>query len=105
MKWIEIIKLRIAESNRYPLPHQLAEIISGVNHEGGLGEIKLYCHAMLDSDLSIHLYWESERPEPQGSAAGLFLIHMLKAFGLISHSVWIEEAGPGKGPAMLPRGI
>lgn len=105
MKWIEVIKLRIAERNRVPLPRQLAEIISGVNPEGGLVEIKLYRHAMVDSDLSIHLYWESERPEPQGSAGGLFLMHMLKAFGLISHSVWIEERGPEKGPAILPKGI
>ena len=94
MKWIEIIKLRIAESNRAPLPHQLAEIISGINSEGGLAEIKLCRHAIVESDLSIHLYWESERPAPQGSAAGLILMHMLKTFGLISHSVWVEEPGP-----------
>jgi hypothetical protein len=29
--------------------------------------------------------------EPQGSATGLCLIHVLKTFGLTSHSVWVEQ--------------
>jgi len=96
MKWIEIIKLRVAESSGDPFPRQLAEIISGIHRERGLVEIRLYRRTLLESDLSIHLYWDSEQPAPQGSAAGLFLMHMLKAFGLISHSVWLEEPGPGQ---------
>jgi hypothetical protein len=105
MKWVEIIKLRVAESNRDSLNQQLAEIILGVNLGEGLGEIKLYRHAVVDSDLSIHLYWESERPVQQGSAAGRWLMHMLKAFGLISHSVWVEEAGQGHAEAAVNQGI
>ncbi|MCK9197306.1 MAG: hypothetical protein M0P16_10025 [Syntrophales bacterium] len=104
MKWIEIIKLRVAESNRDSLDQQLAEIILSVNLEQGLREIKLYRHAVVDSDLSIHLYWESERPAPQGSAAGLCLMHLLKAFGLISHSVWVEEAGQGHAETAVNQG-
>jgi len=91
MKWMEIIKLRVADSNRDSLAQQLAEIIPGINLEQGLREIKLYRRAVVDSDVSIYLYWESKRPAPHGSAAGFCLMHMLKAFGLISHSVWIEK--------------
>jgi len=105
MKWIEIIKLRVAESNRDSLDQELAEIISGVKLEQGLGEIKLYRHTVVVSDLSIHLYWESERPAPQGSAAGLCLMHILKAFGLISHSVWVEEAAHRHAEAAVNQGI
>jgi len=105
MKWIEIIKLRVAESNRESLDQELAEIISGVNLEQGLGEIKLYRHVVVDSDLSIHLYWESERPAPQGSAAGLCLMHLLKAFGLISHSVWFEETGHRNAEAAVIKSV
>jgi len=91
MKWVEIIKLRVAESNRESLERQLTELISKVDHHGGMSDIKLYHNAVVDSDLSIHLYWKAGKAEPQGSATGLCLIHVLKEFGLISHSVWVEE--------------
>jgi hypothetical protein len=39
--------------------------------------------------MCIHLYWTSEKPELQGSAAGQCLVHVLKEYGLAAHSVWI----------------
>jgi len=95
MKWMETIKLRVAENNQEPLIRQLAELLSGMKREDGLREIRLYHNVVVDSDLSIHLYWETARVERQGSAPGLCLMHVLKAYGLISHSVWIESAGSG----------
>jgi hypothetical protein len=53
--------------------------------------MRTYCHAALETDLSLHLYWSSEMPEPNGSALGLCLAQALKEFGLIDHSVWVEE--------------
>jgi hypothetical protein len=41
--------------------------------------------------LALHLYWETEQPEKNGSALGLHLSQALKEFGLIDHSIWIEE--------------
>jgi hypothetical protein len=39
----------------------------------------------------VHLYWDSERLEQNGSALGIRLAQALKEFGLTDHSVWIEE--------------
>ena len=39
----------------------------------------------------IYLHWESERTEQNGNALGLRLVQALKEFGLIDHSLWIEE--------------
>jgi hypothetical protein len=92
MKWMEVIKLRIAETSPELVEQKIIKLITDVNKYDSMKEIKLYRHAMLDNDVSVHLLWESEKIEPQGSATGLCLLHVLKEFGLISHSVWIEEA-------------
>jgi len=89
MKWLEVIKLRSGGKDSGLLEELLRSI-----HEfsqSGLLEMKTLRHAVLETDLSVHLYWESEQPEKNGSALGLRLAQALKEFGLIDHSVWIEE--------------
>ena len=90
MKWLEIIKLRSA-GNGDGLRAELLRFIAEVDQEGGSVSIKAYRHAALESDLSVHLRWESDGPDQHGSALGLRLVQSLKEFGLIDHSVWIEE--------------
>jgi hypothetical protein len=89
MKWMEVIKLRIAQENPELIEQKIVKIITDVKN-GSKNEIKFYHHAMLDNDVSVFLHWESEKVEPQGSAKGLCLFHVLKEYGLISHSVWVE---------------
>jgi len=90
MEWMEVIKLRIAEKKRELVEHELEKLVAEVGNSGGMKDIKLYYNAVVDNDLSIHLHWDSISAESQGSATGLCLVHVLKKFGLISHSVWIE---------------
>ena len=89
MKWLEIIKLRSAGKDS----GLLEEFLLSIDKLGqsGLVEIKTYHHAALETDLSVHLHWESERPEQNGSTLGLRLAQALKEFGLTDHSIWIEE--------------
>jgi hypothetical protein len=89
MFWLEIIKLRLAWKGSAPLD-ELLDSISKVG-QSGLVDMKTYRHAALETDLSVHLHWDSEPPEPNGSALGLRLAQALKEFGLIDHSVWVEE--------------
>jgi hypothetical protein len=91
MNWLEVIKLRSAEKGSGMLD-ELFMSVSKANQRG-LVKIKTFRHAALDGDLSVHLYWESKQPEQNGSALGLRLAQTLKEFGLIDHSVWIEEKG------------
>ena len=86
---MEVIKLRSAGGN-LELVDELLRPLSGSNPRG-LVEIKTFRHAALETDASVHLYWNSEMPEPNGSALGLRLAQALKEFGLIDHSVWVEE--------------
>jgi hypothetical protein len=89
MKWLEVIKLRSAGKDSELLKEFLFSIIKFSQSE--LVEMKIYRHAVLGSDLSIHLDWESERPEQNGSGLGLHLAQALKEFGLIDHTIWVEE--------------
>jgi hypothetical protein len=93
MKWIEVIMLQSAAKNPETLEQEVEKLTQNVINGSSLKEIKLYRHALLDNDLSVHLQWESEKAEPQGSALGLCLSHVLKDFGLVSHAVWIEDYG------------
>jgi hypothetical protein len=89
MKWLEVIKLRSAGRDS----EMLKELLLSINKlsQSGLVRMKTYHHATLETDLSVQLLWESERPERNGSDLGLRLAQALKDFGLIDHSIWVEE--------------
>jgi hypothetical protein len=89
MNWLEVIKLRSAGKGSVPLD-ELVISMSKVA-QSGLVEMKTYRHAALETDFSLHLYWECERMEQNGSALGLRLAQALKEFGLVDHSVWVEN--------------
>ena len=89
MKWVEVIKLRSAGKGSGVLEEFLLPMAKV--SQSGLVEMKTYRHAALETDLSVHLHWKSERPEQNGSALGLRLAQAFKEFGLTDHSIWIEE--------------
>ncbi len=90
MKWLEVIKLRAAGKGE----RLLEKFVLSVDEasKNGLVEMKTYYHAALETDLSLHLYWESEKLGQSGSAFGLRLAQSLKDFGLVDHSIWIERS-------------
>jgi len=89
MKWIEIIRLRSAENASEPLKAFLPAM--GKNGQPGLLEARIYRHASWETDWSLHLLWESGKPEKNGSTLGLRLSRALEEFGLVDHSVWIGD--------------
>jgi hypothetical protein len=90
MKWIEVIKISVAENRRAALEDQIKSVMNNLNRKDHAETVKLY-HNLLDGDLSIHLCWNDGGAQPRGSNTGLCLTHMLREFGLISHSVWLEK--------------
>lgn len=91
MKWTEIITVRTAGT---PGKDVIANILSDIG-TSARGEsplmIKLFSHATVESDLSIHIQWEASRMDRRKSSIGLELAGLLGDFGLVNHSVWIEE--------------
>jgi hypothetical protein len=89
MKWLEVIKVRVVGNRLDFMEKELPSMTLGLPRDGLTG-MQVYRHAALDSDLSIHLCWESPRILDGGSSLGLLLARSLKEYGLVDHSVWIE---------------
>jgi hypothetical protein len=96
MKWVEIITLRSpSEINGQFIDELLNEV--GKSDEATdtpkhLIEVKIYHHSVVETDLSIHIYWNSEPGSQDKSPLGLRISYALKPLGLLNHSVWVETA-------------
>ena len=96
MKWAEIITLRSPSRINGQF---IDKLLKGVGESDSptdmpkhLIEIKIYHHSVVETDLSIHIFWESEPGSQDKSPLGLRLFFALKPFGLLNHSVWVETA-------------
>jgi hypothetical protein len=54
-------------------------------------KIRTCHHATLETDLSIHLIWDSDKTSQVGSKLGLMLAEVLKEFGMVDYAVWVAE--------------
>ena len=97
MKWVEIITLRSpAKVNTQFVDDLLREIgkFDGPSDTPKhLAEIRIYRHSVVETDLSIHIYWKSEPGSQNKSPLGLRFSSALRNLGLLNHSVWVETAG------------
>ena len=96
MKCVEIIALRSPSKVNGQFTD---ELLNGVGRSDEttdtpdhLVAIRIYHHSVVETDLSIHIYWESEKESQHKSPLGLRLSSALKPLGLLSHSVWVETA-------------
>ncbi len=94
MKWVEIISLRCAGNIETRF---IDELLKGVSESDSptdtptqLVEIKIYRHSVVETDLSIHIYWKSEPGSQNRSPLGLRISSALKPLALLNHSVWVE---------------
>ncbi len=95
MKWIEIITVRsIVKKNRQLIDELLRQLIQ--RKESGLpASIRVYRHPSVETDLSIHLLWETEEQSPGKSHLGQQLSYTLKELGFLSYSMWVQAASLG----------
>ncbi len=92
MKWVEIITLRSpSDINTGFLDELLKEAGKSDASEHLLG-IRIYHHSVVETDLSIHIYWKSEPGSQHKTPLGLKFSYALKNLGLLNHSVWVETA-------------
>lgn len=92
MKWIEIITLRSLEITNRQLIDELLNQLLDQKKSGLTASIKVYHHPTLETDLSIHILWETEAQPPGKSLLGQQLSYGLKRLGLLSYSIWVETA-------------
>jgi hypothetical protein len=96
MKWVEIISLRCPGNTDTRFVDDLLKEVSGsdlpTDTPNHLMEIRVYYHSVVETDLSIHIYWKSELGSQDKSPLGLRFSSALKPLGLLNHSVWVETA-------------
>jgi hypothetical protein len=98
MKWLEMIRVQAAgdgvEMVRTEISCLLQKALKN-GHEVGLRDLTFHVHASIPWYVAIHLFWDTESPQLQGTATGLSLTQLLKSFCLVDHSVWVT-LGPGR---------
>jgi len=87
MKWMEFIKVQTAHAN---FTATMMRIVDECVHCQGLLEAKVLQNASV-GDCSLCLRWNTESAAAGGSSVGLSLSSILKQYGLVDHSVWIEK--------------
>ena len=90
MKWIEIITLRSIEKTNRQMIEVLLHQLFQQKEAGLFTAIKVYCHPAVETDLSIHILWETETQHPSESELGQQLSYALKGLGLLHYSIWVE---------------
>jgi hypothetical protein len=96
VKWLEIITLRSLSNINTQFVNELlkevSESDSPTDRPKHLAEIRIYHHSVVETDLSIHIYWKSELGSQNKSPLGLRFASALRNLGLLNHSVWVETA-------------
>ncbi len=89
-KILERIDLRSGRENKNELLDQLEELVLDVSKKTDSGKIKIYTHANIGTDYSVHLHRLISDEDHLESELGLRLATTLKEFGLVNHSIWVE---------------
>lgn len=91
MGWLEIIEIRVVGKNQKLLEKHLQELVNDVNQNANIKTVKVYRHAVLETDFSIHLFHDSQKSDTNCSSICEQLVSSLKDFGMVDHTVWIEK--------------
>lgn len=95
MHRLEIIHLRLAGR---PTPGLVAGLLQALDTADESHPVRIYRHASIPGDLSIHLRTGSSAPEDHRALVA-HLVGALQEHGLVEHTVWIEETGQTIGEA------
>ena len=90
MKTLEIIHLRLAGNS----PQTLVDVIhKSVGSASDGMDIRIYRHTKLETDLAVHLHQEVTGRSGQASDVGTRLASLLREYGMVEHSVWVQAYG------------
>jgi len=88
VRTLEIIHLRQAGGSLQGL---LDRVRKSIDLEPNPIEVRVYRHARIETDLAIHLRRETVGGPVGSSALGLRLASVLRDYGMVEHSHWVES--------------
>ena len=95
MKCQEVLVLRSIPSSREKAVREFLDFLEKSIPEDESMHIRLLRNTLVDSDICIQLFREQRGDSPEKSKLGLSLAHSLKEYGLVHHTVWIQEKAWG----------
>ncbi|NOX67442.1 MAG: hypothetical protein GXO85_16980 [Chlorobi bacterium] len=90
MSYLEIIQIRTAKTNQKLLNEFLSTWFAQVNENEKMGKVKIYKHINLETDYSVHIELNGKTKNDENQL-GERLTLALKEFGIVNHSVWVEQ--------------
>jgi hypothetical protein len=93
MSVLEVIRLRMAGDDSETLERVVQ---AAVENAGEAPEVRIYRHARVEGDLLLHLHHPPSEERTEASEVGIRLAAILRAHGLVDHSVWVGNEGPDK---------
>lgn len=91
MKWVEIITLRCFAKTEREFVDEFLNLVRRQKGAGFPESIAIYRHLVVETDLSIHMRWETATKPLCESFLGQQIAYTLKNHGLLNHSIWIED--------------
>ena len=89
-QYLETIELRTTGQNREKLESVFEKLLAGLNSDAEQEQIQVYNSQVIERDFCIHLHFQAENPNREGSPLGLRMVSALKEYGLIHHNIWCE---------------
>jgi hypothetical protein len=93
VKRLEIIHLRLAGNAPESLIHDIRKSIFAGSETD---TVQLYFHETIPTDLSVHIRTETQTKDTHTSDLGLRLAAVLREYGLVQHTLWIEDQSAKK---------
>lgn len=91
MQVLEMIELRTGTKNRGEVDRFLEDWLGKIKASEQKQRIRVYHNALLETDISIHLFREWDAETIDVSPTGSQLAIALKDFGLVNYNIWIEQ--------------
>ena len=95
MRWVEIINARFASlADTSEAGNLIADIRSSLKADECKSLKMVVLRGLfVDSDMAIHLHWETRLPPSGRTGIGIKLAEIIKPMALLDHSIWIEDHG------------
>ena len=94
MRWVEIISVRLIGEPDIPAMRGVVQAFGALSGENTPTGLRLYHHATVESDVSIHIHWNRASQDlPRKSPLGLRIADVIGEFGMVNHAIWIDDTG------------
>jgi hypothetical protein len=86
--WLEILELRAVHIDQDSINRHIKHLLKEFKNDY---EIKIYLNTRVETDWNIHIHYKSENVVVKGSDIAMRLKVILKNFGLVNHTILIEQ--------------